>query len=472
MITCTRSIGSAASAFASSPAANHRDAGTRFRQQARRRARGGDRDVRLQTAIGQRTPELARRWHAHRRTGARARAGPPPGRSGRPTPRAAKTAAPRRAARAPAIRPWRPSRSDGGRQTFAARCRAEIDRARGRAHTRLHVRIDGQPAESTRTGYITRPDTPARSWHGGPRDDERVPAGQDLIAEGRRGRGREPCQRGDGRGSSRTEAPPALRASGRSAISTQAVSLAAISRCSRSHVVNGSSAQHPPRDIGQVQHHDAEPARTEHERGGLERARDGPPDGRQGTAPASRGRLPYRIQRRLHSGDILATDPQQPLEDDARGDGRGHVESIERIDAGRQLAACRRAGERARAPAQCVPWIRAPVSSEICPRAMPPQSDRSSASCPIGTARSTRSGAAGGRAVVSVVSSLRARSRDSSAARATAGAIYAPPLLSLYFRYFDGVCQPRALLFSGQIRLATARQAQRPTIRPARTRRP
>ena len=218
-------------------------------------------------------------------------------------------------------------------------------------------------------------------------------------------------------------APPALRASGRSAISTQAVSLDAISRCSRSHVVNGNAPSTRRGTSARSSTTTPNPPALSTSAVALsarETARcsgDSPPFPCTGDCPPS---------PRTQSSRSRTTPAET-------------AEATSNRSSGSMQAA---SSPRAVVPASsaCTSAVRpvdpSPVISEICPRAMPPPSDRSSASCPIGTARSARSGPADGSAVVSVVSSLRVRSRDSSAARATAGAIHAPPI---YFRFIFAI---------------------------------
>ena len=133
-------------------------------------------------------------------------------------------------------------------------CTARPRRRRAAAASPAHTAADTDRA-TTRTPWRRRIATCRK----------RMPAGEDALLKPRRwNAGR--------RGSRRTDDPPGLRASGARATSTQAVSLPAITRCRRSHVVNGSVRSACSGHVAHVERHHAKASRRQHEVQRFERA--------------------------------------------------------------------------------------------------------------------------------------------------------------------------------------------------------
>ena len=223
------------------------------------------------------------------------------------------------------------------------------------------------------------------------------------------------------RPASKSVRPPALRASGCGPTSTQAVSLPSIVRCTRNQVVQRETAQRGKRRVGEIERHHAKATGLQDEIERFQRAFDDAID--QGPrAPRPR--------------DVMPTDLQQPIEVYPRGHDRRQVKTIEGINERRNLAATRGRGK-------CLQQQRGPSrrsrSGEF--RQLPARKSAAHPRAPAAHAcavggktrhrarerrRATRlSPFPGGIAVVSVRSSLRARSASSRTAN-TRFAIYSP----------------------------------------------
>ena len=363
--------------------------GAMAHEQARRRARAGNGDAHAQAAVGGRAAQLRRQSSAHRRTAA-------PGRSDRARPRARRT--PRCAARTRAPPSTSVARRALGRVQRAEHTRhPSLRRATESRETRRHeCRFKTRRASvtpwlvSVTVAAIALPHPPAAAAR------RRAPSTSRPAR--RRLRSAAPVHAARPASDSVSAAGAARQRLRRH--STHAVSLPSIVRCTRSQVVNGRRFSAEQRHVGQIDRHDAEPAGLQHEIERLERAIDRCAR-RSRAAPATRDRL----RRGSTAGDRDRRRRRPPTP--RRGDRR-----CRRAPRSRRAAWPRPA---AAAAASCGPTT-AGRQSPTAARAAARRAGRHRARA---TSRRRRappdpSRSSDGSAVVSVRSSLRARSADSS----------------------------------------------------------
>ena len=290
-------------------------------------------------------------------------------------------------------------------------CADRIQCARGAAQTGLNVRLDGQASQSrqprrfsasggdvgphgreTMRRPVGHPPPPARR-----RIEKRTTAREDALMK-RRG-----CRH---RGSRRTEDPPALRASGARATRTHAVSLPAMTRCRRSHVVNGSARS-----------------------------------ACSGTSPTSSATTPKppadntRFSALIARLTTRARSPSSPRIHNSRSSSTpaaaadGGSKRSSASTSADQLAASGRfrqaGGKQRRAARRNGAHDLGNLSTGIPPAGLVECRD-------AGGATRSDSDAGGGKAAVSVVSSLRSRNSVSRVARAVASAMK-PPMIRFIF---------------------------------------